>query len=90
MSESRKIIFLTGASGTMGSAGLEELLKRSDRFEVTALVLPTGKDRRIMTPYMNQGVKVIWGDLTCYEDVLEGVTDADYVLHVGGLVSPLA
>jgi len=33
---------------------------------------------------------VVWGDLVCYEDVLRGVTGSDYVLHVGGLVSPLA
>ena len=33
---------------------------------------------------------VIWGDLTKYEDVLKGVTGADIVLHVGGMVSPQA
>ena len=35
-------------------------------------------------------VTVIWGDLTRYEDVLEGVKGSDYVLHVGGMVSPAA
>jgi len=90
MGNSKKSIFLTGASGNMGQHGMEELLQREDRFEITALVLPTEKDRQIMEPYINRGVKVIWGDLTCYEDVLEGVTGADYVLHVGGMVSPLA
>ena len=73
-----------------GKLDLDALLERSDRFSVVALVLPTDKDRRIMAPYVKQGVKVIWGDLTRYEDVLEGVTGADFVLHVGGLVSPLA
>ena len=77
MGNSKKQIFLTGASGNMGQHGMEELLKREDRFEITALVLPTEKDRQIMEPYINRGVKVIWGDLTCYEDVLEGVTGAD-------------
>jgi len=90
MSSTKKRIFLTGASGNMGQHGLEEFLKREDRFELTALVLPTEKDRQIMEPYINRGVKVIWGDLTSYEDVLEGVKGSDYVLHVGGLVSPLA
>jgi nucleoside-diphosphate-sugar epimerase len=88
--DSRAQIFLTGASGYMGQAGLDELLERGDRFEVTALVLPTEADRRIMLPYIRRGVKVVWGDLTRYEDVLEGVAGADVVLHVGGLVSPLA
>jgi nucleoside-diphosphate-sugar epimerase len=90
MNSSKKKILLTGASGNMGRHGMEELLDRSDRFEVTALVLPTDKDRRIMEPYINRGVKAVWGDLTCYEDVLKGVSGADIVLHVGGLVSPLA
>lgn len=87
---SKKRIFLTGASGNMGRAGLDALLDRSDRFSVVALVPPTDIDRRIMAPYEQRGVAVIWGDLTCYEDVLRGVDGADFVLHVGGLVSPLA
>ncbi|MCJ7716026.1 MAG: NAD(P)-dependent oxidoreductase [Anaerolineales bacterium] len=90
MSESRKKIFLTGATGNMGRATLDELLQRGDRFEVITLVLPTAKDRRIITPYQEQGVEVVWGNLTNYEDVLEGVSEADIILHVGGLVSPLA
>ena len=35
-------------------------------------------------------VKIVWGDLTKYADVLELVTGAGYVLHVGGMVSPAA
>ena len=90
MNISKKQIFLTGASGNMGRATLDELLQRNGRFQITALALPTRQDRRILAPYQDRGLKVIWGDLTCYEDVLQGVTGADYVLHVGGLVSPLA
>lgn len=29
---SKKIIFLTGATGTMGEEGLKQILSRSDRF----------------------------------------------------------
>lgn len=74
----------------MGSAGLDVLLERRDRFEVITLALPTKKDRRILAPYIERGVKVVWGDLTCYEDVFACVSAADIVLHVGGMVSPLA
>jgi nucleoside-diphosphate-sugar epimerase len=74
----------------MGRAVLDTLLERSDRFTIVTLVPPTANDRRIMAPYEKRGVDVIWGDLTRYEDVLRGVIGADYVLHVGGLVSPLA
>jgi len=74
----------------MGQATLNELLQREDHFQITALALPTRKDRQILSPYQKRGLEVIWGDLTCYDDVLRGVSGSDYVLHVGGLVSPLA
>ncbi len=90
MSGSKKRIFLTGASGYMGGAGLKALLEREDLFEIIALIPPTKNDQAIMAPFIKRGVNVIWGDLTRYEDVLTCVSGADIVLHVGGLVSPLA
>lgn len=82
---------LTGATGVMGSAGLEEILSRSDRFEVTVLVRDSRRNRRKMARYAGVGgFRIVWGDLTRYEDVSEAVRDADYVLHVGGMVSPMA
>ncbi len=86
----KKRVFLTGATGNMGRHILEELLSRSDRFEVTAFVMPTERDRQLIAPYQKHGVNVVWGDLTSFEDVLRGVSGVDIVLHVGALVSPLA
>jgi nucleoside-diphosphate-sugar epimerase len=89
----KKTIFLTGASGNMGGATLRELLQRSDRFRVKALVLPNHRN----APAMNlkrhadhPDLEIVWGDLTNYDDVLRGVAGADQVLHIGGLVSPAA
>ena len=31
------------------------------------------------------GIRIVWGDLTNYQDVLNGVMGADYVLPVGGM-----
>jgi nucleoside-diphosphate-sugar epimerase len=90
MLSSKKTILLTGASGNMGQATLAELFQRTDRFRVKALALDTPQDRKILAPYLKKGLDVVWGDLTCYQDVLEAVTDADIVLHVGGIVSPFA
>ncbi len=87
----KKNVFLTGATGIMGGAGLEELMKRRDRFDITLLVRPSKENRKKMKPFENEeGVRIVWGDLTKYDDVLKGVEGADYVLHVGGMVSPKA
>ncbi len=83
-------IFLTGASGNMGSMGLKQLLNDREN-RIIALVLPTEKDHEIMKPYENDPrVEIHWGDLTNYDDVKECVKNADIVLHVGALVSPEA
>lgn len=86
--ELKKTIFLTGATGTMGQEGLRQLLERSEKFKVVVLALPSKKNKALMKLYSN--LKIVWGDLTNYENVLEGVSGADYVLHVGGMVSPKA
>lgn len=85
----KKRVFLTGATGVMGGATLNELLSRGDKFDVTVLVRDSKRNRHLMAKYGDK-VRVVWGDLTHYEDVLKGATGADYVLHVGGMVSPRA
>ncbi len=87
----KKTVFLTGGTGNMGWAGFQELHSRADRFVVKLLARPSKKNRKKLEPYMNDpSVEIVWGDLTKYEDVLRGVTGADIVLHVGGMVSPAA
>lgn len=85
-----KKIFLTGATGVMGSKGLKELTSYPDRYEVTVLARDSKKNRKSLTPYIKSDVKVIWGDLLDKEAVRQGVENADIVLHVGGMVSPAA
>lgn len=87
----KKTVFLTGATGNMGWAGFQELYSRKDRFDIRLLARDSAKNHRMLDRYASDpSVTVIWGDLTRYEDVLEGVRGADYVLHVGGMVSPAA
>ncbi|MCQ2347276.1 MAG: NAD-dependent epimerase/dehydratase family protein [Paludibacteraceae bacterium] len=82
-------VFLTGATGTMGWAGLQEILRYPEQYNLRVLARPSAKNKEKLSPYMQQ-LEVIWGDLTRYDDVLKGVTGADIVLHVGGMVSPQA
>ena len=87
----KKTVFLTGGTGNMGWAGFQELYARRERFDIRLLARDSKKNRKLLAPYMSDpSVTVVWGDLMRYEDVLEGVTGADYVLHVGGMVSPAA
>lgn len=84
-----KTVFLTGATGTMGFAGMCELLARPDAYRLRVLARPSEKNKKKLAPYASK-MEIIWGDLTCYEDVLRGVAGSDIVLHVGGMVSPKA
>lgn len=82
-------VFLTGATGTMGYAGMQEILRYPDNYTLRILARPSQKNKKLLAPLLDK-IEVVWGDLTKYEDVLKGVTGADIVLHVGGMVSPQA
>lgn len=82
-------VFLTGATGGMGFAGMQEFLKFEDRQELVILARPSEKNKELLADYENR-VQIVWGDLTEYEDVLTCVRGADVVLHVGAFVSPEA
>ncbi len=85
----KKNVFLTGASGNMGFMGFKEFMKRKDQFNVCVLLRDSQKNREMFADYMNDpSVRIVWGDFMEYDKILECVTGSDYVLHVGGLVSP--
>jgi len=84
-----KTVFLTGATGTMGFAGLKALLRYPNKYRIRVLARPSAKNKKLLAPCCSQ-VEVVWGDLTKYDEVLCGVTGSDIVLHVGGMVSPQA
>lgn len=87
----RQTVLLTGASGGMGSLGLRELLKDTDKQDIIALVLDTEAERLKMKEFENtKGLTIYWGNLTNYNDVYECVKKADLILHVAALVSPAA
>lgn len=85
----KKTVFLTGATGTMGWAGLQELLKYPDRYAIRILARPSKKNKEKLASLADK-IEIVWGDLTSYDDVLRGVAGSDIVLHVGGMVSPQA
>lgn len=87
----KKTVFITGTTGSMGGAGFRELLTRRDKFDIVTLARPSKANRQKMARFEKEpGVKIIWGDLTKYEDVLNCVTGADYVLHPAAFIAPAA
>ena len=90
MATSNTGIFLTGATGVMGMAGLKELLNYPERYHITVLARDSKRNRKKLLPFEERGVKVVWGDLLDADAVRKGVSESDVVLHVGGMVSPMA
>ena len=79
----KKTVALTGGSGTMGFQGFLELYSHKEEFDIRLLLRDSQKNRKKFAKYLDDpAVKIVWGDLTKYEDVLELVTGAGYVLHV--------
>jgi len=91
MTDSRKSIFLTGATGNMGREAVKRIHARKDIWKLKVLVRPEEKKHPVVRDIARRGLAEIhWGDLTDPGSVRDGVKGADVVLHVGGLVSPLA
>ena len=88
--ESAKTIFMTGSTGNMGSEALRMLTQAEHGlYNLRLLILPDVLSKKRIKPYLGMdNITIIWGDVTCYEDVLAGVTGSDYVLHVGALIPP--
>lgn len=87
----KKTVFITGATGVMGFQTLKEFAAHPGRFDVRVLARPSKKNKQKLAPYIKmEGFHVEWGDLTKLDDVKRAMGRADYVLHIGGMVSPLA
>ena len=88
---SKKTVFITGVTGSMGGAGMHELLRRRERFNLVTLARPSAANKLLLRELEQEAsVRIVWGDLTCYEDVLACVTGADIVLHPAAMIAPAA
>ena len=98
-------VALFGASGTMGFQAFKELWKRRNTYDISILVLPSEQDLGMFRAFEreaglksvdgagvseNNGFKIIWGDSTRYEDVVETIRGADWVLNAMAFISPMA
>ena len=85
-------VFLTGGSGIMGQAVIEELSHHLDIINLRLLLHKKSFPSRISS-IINENqdsIEIIRGDLRNYNIILKCIKGVDYILHVGGMVSPYA
>lgn len=90
MNKMKTKIFLTGATGVMGMAGLKEFMKFPEDYHVTVLARDSKRNHKKLQPFIEKGINVVWGDLLDEASLKKGIEEAEIVLHVGGMVSPMA
>jgi len=88
---SKTKVLLTGASGSMGGEAFKELLQRKNKYDVRLLLRPSKKNKKAFSKYEGQeGIEIVWGDLSKLEDVLKAVHGVEHVLNPAALISPEA
>lgn len=87
----KKLIFITGGTGNMGSETVKAFFKRTDKFKLRLLALDTNNERKKLRKYRNnKSVEIVYGNMKDADVINQCVKDADFVLHIGALVSPMA
>ena len=84
-------ILITGASGTMGFAALQQLAE-TEKVCCRILLRPKPANKKLAQKLQRtyQHIEILFGDLRCLEDCLRAVEGVDYVLHCAALIPPAA
>ncbi len=101
----KPLIFLPGASGSMGFETFKLLWDQRDRYDIVLLQRPSKKNRRLFKPFIRKagatpvdggrvlkgkGLKIIWGDAASRENIIEACQGIDWCLNCMALISPEA
>ena len=83
-----KKVLVTGASGTIGSLVIKYLLSEG-KYEITALDLRTKNSHKVLKKYRRR-INIIYGDINDNVLMEALVKDHDYIIHLAGVMPPLA
>ncbi len=101
----KEVVFLPGASGSMGFEAFKELWKRREKYDIVLLQRPSKKNKKLFKPFEKKcgiksikgeglvegtGLKIVWGDATNYEDIKEACEGIDWCLCPMAYISPAA
>jgi len=82
-------ILLTGVPGTMGTQVLKQLLAQGDRNNITVFALFSKANRKFFQQYKDK-IRIVYGDITCKDDLIDACKNQDFVIHNAGIIPPLA
>jgi len=86
-----KHVLLTGATGNLGQAVLNQFLACPDPFNLTLLVQPDARSALLARRYRrNKRIRILSGDIRDPDLAARAVEGVDIVLHLAALVSPAA
>lgn len=101
----KPVVFLTGASGSMGHEAFKLLWEKRDVYDIVLLQRPSRRNKKMFAPYekaagvrptpgrgivVGDGLKIVWGDATSRKDLEEACRGIDWCLSPMGLISPEA
>ena len=84
---SKKIILVTGASGTVGFEVLKQLINIKS-YEILVFDKKTKNSIKKFKPFLNK-IKVIYGDISKKEDVA-AIKNIDVAIHLAAVIPPFA
>lgn len=83
-----KNIVITGAAGTIGKKVIKYLLMEG-KYNITAIDLKTGHNKHILSKYKKR-IDIIYADITNDTVFEEVIKKSDFVIHLAGVMPPLA
>ncbi|MDD4992193.1 MAG: NAD(P)-dependent oxidoreductase [Paludibacter sp.] len=81
-------VLLTGASGTIGTEVLQQLIQL-EHIRLTVFDVKNARTKKLFAPYKNQ-INIVWGDISNEEDVSRIPAKLDAAIHLAAIIPPLA